>query len=380
MRRLLFAVCLAALLPGCGGDDGAPGSTADGKTRFVLDLSAALDDPAHFYDAPYPFDLRLDPDQHPMVAGFPNPNQISVLDGLIDNAQQATGFPMIPVVWMRFTGPLAPRSVDDLIAADVTSPIFLIDVDPASKERGRTFPVVAQTLLEDPYSPANVLAIAPRPGFVLRPHTTYAVVVRQSALTESGEDIAENPVLARLSRRAPRGAQESAADTVFAPLWETLANPRQDVAAATVFTTGDVVSDQLALSDAVLDKYDVSITDLAAYDDPEVTEVCILQATVEYPQFQTGTPPYQTGGRFEMGSDGAPVEQRTELAPVKIILPKTPMPASGYPLIINIHGSGGYSIAMVRPLTDLTHMPGERSVPRWPTELGASRWPAVRCR
>lgn len=317
----------------------------------MFDLAANTDEPEHFYDLPYPLDTRLDADGHPRLDGFPNPKNIVIIDGLVKNAEESRGFPVIPVVWMQFTGPLATRAVDDVIAADDASPIRLLDVDPDSPEHGRKFPVVAETLAPDPYSPENVLSIAPRPGFVLRPNTSYAVVVGASAGTDTGDDLSKNAVLDRLARRSPKGDAETAADAVLAPLWETLVST-EDVVAATVFTTGDAVSDQLALSDAVVQKYDVTLSNLSAFPDPEVVGVCILQATVEYPEFQTGDPPFDTGGRFEMGSDGAPVEQRKEVAPVKLVLPDGEMPANGYPLVLNIHGSGGFSIAMVRPVND----------------------------
>jgi hypothetical protein len=341
-------VALTLALAGCGSDDGSE-PPSNGATRFVFDLNADTETAEHFYDLPYPFDLRLDAEQHPVLAGFPNPEAIVIIDGLRENAQEARGFPVVPVVWLRFTGALAARAVTDVIAADASSPIRILDVDPDSPERGRMFPVVAETLAPDPYSPENVLALAPRPGFVLRPKTSYAAVVTASAGTEPGGDIAPHPVLSRLAQRAPQGDRETLADAALAPLWETIANP-DEVVAATVFTTGDVVADQLALSDLVVEKHDVTLSNLQLHDDPEVTEICVLEASVEYPQFQTGTPPFDTDGRFEIGPDGVPVEQRKEAAPVKIVLPKSAMPANGYPLIVNVHGSGGFSIAMVRPV------------------------------
>lgn len=363
MRKTSLCLALALSCVACGSDDEG-GASPEGGTRFVLDLNANTDEPEHFYDQPYPFDLRLDAELHPKLAGFPNPKEIVIIDGFLENATEARGFPVIPVVWMQFTGRLAARAVDDVISADDASPIRLLDVDPDSPERGRKFPVVAETLAADPYSPANVLAVAPRPGFVLRPNTSYAVVVDASAGTEDGKDIARNSVLDRLASRAPKGDRETEADAALAPLWETLSST-EGVVAATVFTTGDAVSDQLALSDAVVETYDVTLSDLTSFADPEVVDVCILQASVEYPEFQTGTPPFDTGGRFELGSDGAPVEQRKEIAPVKLVLPKTPMPANGYPLVLNIHGSGGFSIAMVRPVND-QGVPGVPIGPAFP--------------
>lgn len=345
---------LALFLVACGGDDAA---TEDGEpgTRLVFELGADLSDPAQFFDAPYPSDLRTDADGHPEVTGYPNPNAVGIVDGFVESAHEARGFPTIPVVYFRFDGPLAPRSLDDVVAADSGSSILLLDVDPGSPERGRLFPVVAQTTPADPYVPEHLLSVAPRPGFVLRPDTSYAAVVLRSANDDAGNPLGVPPVLARLAKRAPAGEAEKRADTTFAPLWETLATLQIDpgnVAAATLFTTGDVVRELAELTTQVVAKYDVTLADLAIYDDPEVTDLCILAGSVEYPQFQTGKPPFNSDGRFVIDASGLPVEQRQEKAPFKIVLPKSEMPAKGYPLLLNIHGSGGFSIAMVRPVAD----------------------------
>src|SRR5690606_19829191 len=74
---------------------------------------------------------------------------------------------------------------------------------------------------------------------------------------------------------------------------------------------------------------------------------CELHGTVDFPQFQTGEPPFDTGGRFVFGGDGLPVEQRKETAKIVITLPKQPMPAGGYPLVMYFHGSGGIASQVV---------------------------------
>src|SRR5690606_23966464 len=152
---------------------------------------------------------------------------------------------------------------------------------------GELIPTLAQTLEPDAYSPEHTLAIAPRPGFVLRPNTTYAAVVRTGALDAEGRPLATSPILDRLRTRAPSGAAEQAADAVYAPLWYTLSQlgvDAADVAGATVFTTGDVVQWTHDLSERVRRAHDVTITDLAlnTLSDEQHPELCELKATVSY--------------------------------------------------------------------------------------------------
>lgn len=364
MRRLVSLLVLAAL--SCGDDETSPpGATG---TALVFDLSADLTSPDHFYDAPYPSDLRLDAEGHPDLRGFPNPASAPPVIGFLANASQAKGFPVIPVAYFKFTAPLGARSLDDVIAASPSSPFALLDVDGASPDAGKLVPVVAATLEPDPYTAENVVAVAPRPGFVLRPGTRYAALVLKSALDADGKPLGENPVLSRvIAGRGESDAERKAAE-LYAPLTPALATAGispADVAAATVFTTGKVVQETAAIGDAVLAAHDVTITDLTLDTAEMYPELCVLRGSATLPQFQGGTPPFDTDGRFVFDAAGVPIEQRTEVAPVVITVPRMPMPEAGYPLVLNVHGSGGFSIAMVRPVGD-DGVPGDPIGPSFP--------------
>ncbi|MEM9692437.1 MAG: hypothetical protein AAGA56_07825, partial [Myxococcota bacterium] len=52
-------------------------------------------------------------------------------------------------------------------------------------------------------------------------------------------------------------------------------------------------------------------------------------------------------GTFDVGSDGLPIQQRTEVAPIVITLPNGEMPAGGFPLAMYYHGSGGVAAQVV---------------------------------
>lgn len=355
----------------CGGGDAddetaAPVATEPTGTRVSFDLSADLKDAAHVFDFPYPSDLRLNAQGGPEVTGFPNPAKLALIEGLRPAAAARQGFPMLPVAYFRFTGPLAPRDIEAPIAGEAASPILLIDVDPTSDERGRMIPTVATVIGEDDYVPANVLGVAARPGFVLRPKRTYAFVVRTTLGDATGAPLAVPLALSALAAgRTPAGGDKAAA--LYAPLWETLKTKGVDassVAAATVFTTGDVVADLAQLADKVMAARDVTISDLAVDPDDGAAHprYCEIVGKVKYPQFQKGKPPYDTEGLFELGADGLPIVQREEEAPITITLPKTAMPAGGFPLATYFHGSGGLSSAVVdrgtwHPETDPSKCP-----------------------
>jgi hypothetical protein len=344
----------ALLLGGCGSPetDTTPTTTGTAQgTMAVFDLGADLT--TAFFDLPMPSDLRLTGTGGPDYTGFPNENDLPLIEGVRRAAMDRKGFPVIPVAHFRFTGPLPAQDAGAVIAADVASPLLLVDVDPTSDERGRLFPTVATTPEVDIYTPENLLAVAPRPGFVLEPGRKYAFVVRRSLGDAGGKELDVPAGLRALADgETPEGALGEAAAPLYAPLWETLDQigvPRAEVAAATVLTTGDVVKSTFDISSAVQARTSVEITALALDPDDGATHerFCELRGKVVYPQFQTGAPPFDTEGLFELDASGVPVKQRDEEAPIAIAIPKGPMPAGGYPLVVYFHGSGGLSTQFV---------------------------------
>lgn len=339
MRRSMLVLPCLWVIAACSSEESQ--LAVENATEAVMDLGADLSQPAHFFDFPYPSDLRLSAKGTPDLRGFPNEAEIGIIESLRAIAQERRGFPTLPVAYFRFTGALTPRESTDIIAAEATSPLLLIDIDPASPERGRLYPVVAATPPADDYVPENLLAMAPRPGFVLHPNRSYAFVVRRSLGDAEGKPLGTSAM------------QKLASEQVYADLWPALEKvdiASADVAAATVFTTGDVVEDLADLSNRVLATYKVEIEDIAPYTEPGISYdgFCRLNARVVYPQFQVGVPPFDTEGRFDFAEDGLPNKQRDEEAPVVITLPKgEAMPEAGYPLAVYWHGSGGLSAQAV---------------------------------
>ncbi len=362
---------------GCSTNAASPKATI-----AAFDLSADLSKPEAFYDAPYPSDLRLTPQGTPDLTGLPFPSFVDVLDGLRKVAMEHPGFPVVPVAYFRFSAKLAPADAAVVIAADAQAPLLLIDVDATSDERGKLFPLVAATPEVDPYVPENLLSLAPRPGIVLHAKRTYAFVVMRALNDAAGHALGSSPVLDDLrGGRVPAGAQGQAAKTLFDPLWVTLATAgiaAENVAAATVFTTGDVVQELATLSTAIARKFKVTIDDLKvdADDGASHPRYCELVGSVTFPQFQRGKPPFDTEGLFDLQADGLPKKQRDEKAPITITLPRGEMPKAGFPLVTYFHGSGGLSTAVVdrgtwRVESDATKCP-EHALEDWLGKKGCN--------
>lgn len=368
----------AAVLPGCSSSSSTGPAASTGVT-VVFDASADLGSPDHFFDFPWPSDLRLSSSGTPDLRGLPNPTSSGVLEGLRTIAQQRKGFPMVPVAWFRFTADVASHVVTDTIPATASSPVLLLDVDPQSHDVGKLYPTIAETLTASTYVPSSVLAVGVRPGIVLSPHTKYAFVVKTSANDATGKPLGVDASLA-----AALGGGTDAVGKLFAPLPAALAKAGvdvHDVAAATVFTTGDVVSDLFALTSHVLGSAQVTVDGVAV--DPNVLDTnarfCELQASVTYPQFQVGyaSPPYDKGGLFALDASGNPTQQGTLTVPVTITLPKQAMPAGGFPLDVYFHGTGGVSNAIAdrgvwRPETTTANCPMGQELDTWQGVTGCN--------
>ncbi|MEM9072701.1 MAG: hypothetical protein AAGE52_29605 [Myxococcota bacterium] len=356
----LFLVMLFA----CGDDDGSDtdagtdAGVADvqedadvdpGEAAVRFELGGANDTPETFFDAPWPSDLRLRDDGTPNLAGYPDPFDLDLLAGLFAIADQRPGYPTIPVASFRFTAPIAPAVFDEVISADVGSRALLIDIDSDSPDRGQLIPTVAITHARDLYTGDNLVSVAPRPGFILHAGRTYGVVILRSWNDSRGRPLLVDETLAMLAAgETPSGAEDAAA--LYAPLFETLDTlsvPRTDVAAATVFTTGDVVEDLYDLSSRVVEAEDITVDGLRFDPAGDHERYCEVVGEIRFPQYQRGTPPFNTEGTFEFGSDGLPIEQRLEVARIHLTLPKQPMPAEGYPLMMYFHGSGGVASQVV---------------------------------
>lgn len=361
MRRPLVPTVLAALCAApwaaCGpaSDDVDGGVEAAEGVRARVDFTAAAEGGDAFFDAPFPSDLRRTPTGAPDLSGLRGREGNPTVDGLAALVDDLRGFSQLQVAWLRFDGGSLPELGADTVwtGDDEDAPLLLVDVDPDSPERGRRWPLLAHTPAPDAYVPPGLLALSPVSGFVLRPDTTYAYAVRRGLGDADGAPLGRSEAMAELlSGVAPAvdGGEAYAAQVTDA--LDVLAEQgvgADDLAALTVFTTGDVAADVEALSEAVRDRWSPSIEDLAVAPDRGLSHetYCELHGTLTVPQFQQGEAPFDTEGLFELDGDGVPVEQRSETIPVVVTVPRAPMPPEGYPLGMYFHGSGGVADQLV---------------------------------
>lgn len=365
---LLLAVGLS-LAAGCGGDEPQlPGVRA----LHVLPGGSSDTDSTDFFALPFPSDLRLLPSTpSPTQPGPPTAAElqkgydltrfrrtrgqpakyVELLHG------QIAGAGMNAAIYFRFAGPLNPASLP-ATAADTLregATAYVVDVTPGSPTFGQRSPMLVKFHAEgNRFIDDNWLSLQAVPGLPLRQKTTYAAILTSGLKALTGGGLAPDPDLARLlAAESPTAEPYKTAWLRYAPLRSYLLQHREEVGAATVFTTQDATSIMTRLREATYQQpppTPQNLTYLRSHDG--LTDV--YTGTFAAPNFQQGDPPYWSeGGALSLDAGGRPQLVRTEQLRFAVAAPTTPMPAEGWPVILYAHGTGGDYLTFMRESLDL---------------------------
>ncbi|MBK7977731.1 MAG: hypothetical protein IPK07_32275 [Deltaproteobacteria bacterium] len=377
-------VLAAALASACGSSGGSvapdPGPTA----LFAVRPDG---DELHFTDVPFPSDGFLIPDEdgfdHLTVAGL-DAVVPQLSDVLRQGLAQLDGFGLSTAIYFRFDGDIDPASLPATVLDTIGSgaSVFLME---ASSDAG-PHPKHPIELRWDPST--RTLALLPEAGVPLRASTRYAAVVTRAVRGTHPETGAMGPVApspdfltAVDKRRDPKNTtldriQSRYEDAVTTVLDETGLSI-DDLACLTVFTTQRTARDLTAVRAQlerrpapVLDTSDplythvfstpealdellgVPETPRAGLDNPGGVVHDAIGAVVSasflsdwYKSPARGLAERVVLARFDddrfVDVDGEPVRQRQDRVPVTVVLPRSPAPPSGYPVVIYQHGLGG---------------------------------------
>jgi len=366
LARSAVLLSLAAALASCGPDSGGNAPAAGPGPEPVRSVYS-VDEDAGFFDAPFPAEHMRRPDGTVRYGLLPNPASNPVTKLYLDQAdRESRGFSRAGVVYLPFDGPVAAENLPATPARslDADARVFLVNVDPSSERCGERVPVYAHWKAEPSvYVPGNVLALLPFQGVPLAPGAFHAAVALVSLGGGEGRPLAPAPAIAAMREgRVPEGAWGPVTAEAFSHLWaycDREGIPREAVAAAAVFRTGDHVSGMRALREAAAslpdpEPYDLSV--LRVHD-----TYTIVQGRMVVPVWQDGERPYWFGGgriRFE---DGVPVRQWDEEVRFAVSVPHRHMPPGGFPLLFYANGQGGsYTQVFDRgPTGESSGIPGE---------------------
>ena len=196
----------------------------------------------------------------------------------------------------------------------------------------------------------NWLSLRPVPGLPLRPGTTYAAVVTSRVRGAGGESVSAPADLERLLDRSQPDAEPYRSAWVrYGALRSYLEDAplSGQVVQATVFTTSKPTETMTAMREVVYSLpaaaqgSDVSASarraGAALYQALRLAELSERRAAL-----------LRRGGDLKRDGSGRPQVARTESLRFALSLPNAEMPASGWPVILYAHGTGGDYLTFVR--------------------------------
>ncbi|MCA9513335.1 MAG: hypothetical protein KC635_00175 [Myxococcales bacterium] len=375
--RALVALTVAFALAGCGGGDdaghadtalAADADTAPaedvGPTALLPDATpedgvVALMDPTRaggLFAGPVPA-AELWRDGHADVAAWPNPDGNDYVAGLLAMVRaRDDGFPLTAGIFFPLSGAIDAGALPD-VATSVTaaSPVLLLAVDADAPDFGDLLPLTADFHADaGPFGAPNLLTLLPLQGRPLTANTRYAAVVRRRLGDTRGAWLGRGAVLADLLAGRPVAGLDAAARADYDDALRAVVMagvPADDIAAITVFRTGDPAAELDAfVADArarALVPTPGPLTLAEAHDD-----FCVFTADLAFTTYQHGAPPYAgdftAGGAWQRDADGAPEPFGQEPSRLVVTIPRGAAPAAGFPPMVFIRtGAGGD-----RPLVD----------------------------
>jgi hypothetical protein len=350
MRKLALVVSILA-------------ACSDSSTTVVMQISAT---PPVYGTTPFPTDALRDGDHLGVIDGLA-PLMARRSDVVASHVAALDGFGLRPLVELFVTGPIDPESL--------AGAAFVVDVDPDSPERGREIAMEWRFDAE-----RSVIQGRPMSGELLREGTRYAAYVTTDVRAADGERLARAESLDDLSSAATR--------------WKTTATALREldrtksVAGISVFTTQHATAPLVEARNilATLPPSSLSFPEPAfvfsgttqldrvlgvstrATDGPRVglerwgndnpTGIAhdhvgvVASGQMTIPRFRRDDT--KTDDPEDETFTTPPTVIAMDTIPVTFILPSSPMPSNGYPVIIYGHGlsaSRDQLFSFAEPLT-----------------------------
>lgn len=363
-------VCVIVIAGGCndGPVDEQPAETKPQEGDPDFDPHAAEEtgatarydlDGKGWHALPFPNNTRVTKSGTIDLSGFPQPREGAanpLLDSYLKLGAKLDGWGLQPTIYVSFDLGLDPKHLPTVKETQTQDFLFLINVTADSPHRGELTPLRWKLSKDTPgmLLEPNLLMVQPTWGTPLRPKSTYAFVLRRGVRDVNNKVLARPETLAAIIDNATKVRTEALDDKVAALaesmkpftaalLDKTIDIPPMDIAAATVFTTGDPVGPLRTLASHVRSdtKREKAIGWQAA---PASKSFRLIRAKYVAPNFQQGEPPYMSeGGGFVFDAAGKPVVQATEVMDVAISVPNDRSQEVGgkLPVVIYSHGTGG---------------------------------------
>lgn len=325
-----------------------------------------VNDDAGLFDAPFPIEHMRRADGTIRFDRMSNEDNAFLGAMYISQANEMTiGFSRNAAVFFRFDGAIAPDNLPPAWADSLQpdSTVFLVNIETGSAHYGERVPITAYWQPDmDGYHQRFLLALLPFQGVALAEGELYAAVVLRALGDLNGRPLAVNPTFAAALQGQWASGDFTALDApAFAKLSTFLNDTGIDpetIAVATAFRTAQPVKQMVALRNtvnALADPEATFITMIAEYAD-----YYVIEGWFRMPIFQDGSPVYWTsGGRIHFDANGNPILVWWQKVRFAVSIPKSTMPAGGWPLLFYSPGQGGSYTEIFDRSPTSAHDPGE---------------------
>ncbi|HIA02503.1 MAG TPA: hypothetical protein EYN66_11425 [Myxococcales bacterium] len=289
-------------------------------------------DGAHWLAVGWPNNRRLLNNGAPDLTGFAQPGLALLSSYLLYGMEVLDGFSTVGSSYFEFSAALLHSELPE--PQDSTHPLSivqLVNVSPDSAYYGKQVPLRFRFEAEgDPYYSPNTLAARPVFGLPLESAQDYCLLVTRGVKDTQGRYLSQAP---EFVKALPQHA-------TLAPLRHWLKDSplhSVDIAVASCFTTQDPTREMREIG-VFLDQQ----------PSPEVSSIAEPAVYGEFygsyssPNFQAGDKPYYSEGDIRFDADGQPIVQEQDLMRFMLLIPRnSSMPASGWPIVLYAHGTGG---------------------------------------
>lgn len=370
----IVVILTAVALGACSDSTPCPTDGDGPELRFAPNPADGTRPENDWLAIPFPLDTN---EGGPDWSHYPNPFNVGLLDDYIKVvSRDISGFSTNGALYFQFATAIDTSNLPRDNASPPYEILKLVDIDPASPEYGRAYPLRWQYWeAQESYVPGNTLAVAPHWGFPLREDTTYALLIQEGLVGKNGSPVrASKNLRALLGDLGATGCGASLQPTGYSnlsPVYTELRTYLQEesisvasIMGAAVFTT-QIISQELNSIHQQVTANDPPSLDVDTWkirgeneefftqesfkwNRTDTAEFYLMEGALTLPNYQEGDVPYNREGALHF-ENNSPVPVREETTRFTLAIPKTP-PENGspcYPIVHYAHGTGGDAYSMV---------------------------------
>ncbi|MBM4281158.1 MAG: hypothetical protein FJ137_10500 [Deltaproteobacteria bacterium] len=299
-----------------------------------------------FLAAPWPSDLMIKKDGALNLRAFPNSFGSQTLEQFLGIFATAPAYAAASTLYFRVDGGVdedtLPRTPEESLADGAG--VFVVELD--GPRAGRRLPIELSVYDEGTsFLPAGTVAVNLLLGVV--PRGRFALVATSTVHRKDGTPLGPDADLKALLACDALDDVDATFDCKdYQRVQQELGLATDDVASIQLVTPRASTTGLAQAAAAARAYVPVIGPTLTRRSVRSADPFFVFDGTITLARYQAGTPPYETydgqSGGFVLDDDGVPIVQAEETIPFVLTVPRgRAMPANGWPIVVNGHGTGG---------------------------------------